>query len=159
MLLVETHVFREINGEVEFLIIKRKKNDSFGGVWQMVTGRIENREKAYETAIREVREETNCEIEKLWVVPKVNFFYSPDVDRIIQIPVFLAKVNKQHRVKISSEHSEYKWVTPEVAKRYFIWEGQRESVNIIMQYLTLEKESLNFNEIKEVNNISFQNKK
>lgn len=148
MLLVETHVYREINDEIEFLIIKRKYDDTYGGVWQMVTGRIENGEKAFETAVREVREETGLKVEKLWIVPKVNSFYSAQEDRIISIPVFLTKVNSEDTVNLSPEHTEFKWVHPEDAKRYYIWEGQRESVDLIVQYLTMEGDTLNFNEIE-----------
>ncbi len=147
MRLVETHVYKEENDEIEFLIIKRKGNDTFGGVWQMVTGRIDDGEKAYETALREVKEETGCKAEGLWVVPNINFFYAPDKDRVISIPVFLIKINSNQTVKLSEEHTEYKWVNSEDAKRYFIWEGQRKSVDLIMQYLTMEGNTLHFNKI------------
>lgn len=148
MRLVETHIFKEVHDKIEFLIIKRKDDDTYGGVWQMVTGGIINGEKAYEAAVREVKEETGCDAEKLWIVPKVNSFYSPDEDRIISIPVFLIRVKPNQDIKLSSEHTEFMWVNSEDAKRYFIWEGQRESVDLIVQYLTIEGNTLNFNEIE-----------
>ena len=85
--LVEVHVFREIENELEFLLLKRASNEKYGNVWQMVTGSIEN-EKAFETALRETKEETGLIPLRFWVVPNVNSFYSNDKNQVIMVPVF-----------------------------------------------------------------------
>lgn len=146
--LIEAHIFRTNGSELEFLILKRAEDENYAGIWQMVTGSIDNNEKAFEAALREIKEETGLLPQKLWVVPNVNSFYSPDKDSVIMIPVFAALVQNDSNVKISSEHSEYKWVNKEEAKQLLAWNGQRKSVDTIYQYFTSEKSSLYFNELK-----------
>ena len=104
--LIEVHVFRIKNSKMEFLILKRADGEIYSGIWQMVTGKIEHGEKAYETALREVEEETELKIEKLWVVPNVNTFYSSEEDAIYNVPVFATQVSSKSDVKLSSEHSD-----------------------------------------------------
>lgn len=85
---------------------------------------------------------------KFWIVPNVNSFYSPEKDIVIMIPVFAAQVSENSKVIISSEHSEFRWVKKDDAKKLLAWNGQRTSVDTIYQYFTSEKSTLFFNEIK-----------
>ncbi|NOX18489.1 MAG: NUDIX domain-containing protein [Chlorobi bacterium] len=147
-ILVEVHVFKRTEDGIKFLLLKRNEKDSYGGVWQMVTGRIEENEKAFQTALREVKEETGLNPIKLWSAPNVNSFYSAERDAILFIPVFIAEVDGKASASVSFEHSELKWVTSQEAREMLIWKGQRSSVEIICEYLTKEGNTLNFNEIK-----------
>ncbi len=146
--MIEAHIFRQSKSGIEFLLLKRAKGEIYPGLWQMVTGSpLNEKEKAYETALREIKEETNLSPEKFWVVPNVNSFYSPESDEIIMIPVFAGLVNAESEVKISDEHSEYKWVGKEEAIKLLAWPGQRKSVEIIYNYFIKEKLFLDFVEI------------
>lgn len=145
--LIEVHVFRIINSKMEFLILERSENEEYAGIWQMVTGKIEPGEKAYETAVREIVEETKLKIEKLWVVPNVNTFYSSEENTIYNIPVFAAQVAYNLEVKLSSEHCKYKWVEQAVAEKSFAWEGQKKSLRILIDYYLNKKEYLDLLEI------------
>jgi len=145
--LVEAHVFRIENGDLKFLLLKRSAYESYPNLWQMVSGAIEGNEIAYETAVREIVEETGITINKLWVVPNVNSFYSPEKNKIFMVPVFAA-LTETEKIKISNEHSEYKWVTKEEALKLLAWPGQRKSVEIIYEYVTKENNFLEFVEIK-----------
>ena len=146
--LIEAHIFREQNGKMEFLLLKRSPNEYYPHLWQMVSGKIKENETAYETAIREIKEETNLFPEKFWVAPTVNSFYSPDKDYICLLPVFAAKVYSECEVKISKEHVAFKWVSPEEAKNMLAWDGQRNSVDVIVDYFLNRNSFLNFIEIK-----------
>ncbi|MGQ9799669.1 MAG: NUDIX hydrolase [Ignavibacterium sp.] len=146
--LIEAHIFRERNGKLEFLLLKRASYQYYPNLWQMVSGKIKEGEKAYQTALREIKEETNLIPEKLWIAPNINSFYSPDDEYISFIPVFAAKVNPDSEVVISSEHSEFKWVNKDEAKNLLAWEGQRKSVDVIAEYFINRKSFLNFVEIK-----------
>ncbi len=146
--LVEAHIFREHNDEIEFLLLKRASYQYYPNLWQMVSGKIKEEEKAFETALREIREETGLIPEKIWIAPNINSFYSPDEEYISLIPVFAAKVNYNCIVKISSEHSEFKWLKPDEARSLLAWEGQRKSVDLITEYFLNRKSFLNFVEIK-----------
>ncbi|PIQ08179.1 MAG: NUDIX pyrophosphatase [Ignavibacteriales bacterium CG18_big_fil_WC_8_21_14_2_50_31_20] len=140
--LIEAHVFRRIHGKIEFLVMKRAETEIYPNVWQMVTGSIEKGEKAYQTAIREIIEETTLAPKSFWIVPKVNSFYSAKDDSINLVPVFLAEVGLEYKVILSLEHSEYLWCGKEKAKKLFAWPGQRESVDIISECLSDEKSML-----------------
>jgi dATP pyrophosphohydrolase len=144
--LVEVHLFRMENNEMKFLILKRSSHKIYPGLWQMVTGHIDKGEFAYQTALRELQEETGLKPSRLWVIPNVNSYYSPVDDSVTIIPVFAAEV-KNENVVISDEHSEFKWVNSEEAKSLLAWEGQRRSLDIIKEYFTNQISFLIFTEI------------
>ena len=146
--LVETHLFRKIDGRIEFLLLKRADHETYSKVWQMVTGSTENNEKAYEAALREIEEETGLKPLKFWVVPNVNSFYSHQKDSISLVPVFVAQVNNDEEVVLSEEHSEYKWVEKDEAEDLLAWPGQRRSVEIIYNYFFKENSFINLIEIE-----------
>ncbi len=146
--LIEAHIFREQNGKLEFLLLKRSPKQYYPNIWQMVTGKIKENELAYQTALREIKEETSLTPENIWVAPTVNSFYSPDKDYICLLPVFAAKVKFDSEVKLSKEHTEYKWLSPEEAKNLLAWDGQRKSVDVIVEYFLYRNSFLNFVEIK-----------
>lgn len=150
--LIEAHIFRLKNEELEFLLLKRAPYQYYPNIWQMVSGKIRENEKAYETALREIKEETGLVPENLWIAPNINSFYSPDDEYISLIPVFAAKVNDDSQVIISTEHSEYKWLKSSEAKQLLAWEGQRKSLELINEYFLNRRSYLNFIEIN-LNNI------
>lgn len=146
--MIEAHIVRKIGNEIEFLLLKRSDKDIYPGVWQMVTGSILSGEKAYEAVLREIKEETGLAPDKLWVVPYMNSFYSRHRNHVCMVPVFTAIVDEKSEVVISDEHVEYKWVDKATAIKSLAWIGQRNSVEVIYEYLTNEINVLNFEEIK-----------
>jgi len=145
--LIEAHIFREKKNGIEFLLLKRAENQIYPGLWQMVSGKINENEQAFKTALREIKEETGLIPEKFWVAPNVNSFYSHEGDYISMLPVFAAKVSENASVTISNEHSDYLWAGPEEAKKLLAWPGQRKSVDVITEYFTKEISFLKFVEI------------
>ena len=145
--LIEAHVFKLVNGEIEFLLLKRAEGEKYPNLWQMVTGSIESGEKGFQTALREITEETGLTAQKFWIAPQVNSFYSAERDEICLVPVFAALVDSESEVKISSEHSEFKWLKKEEAKNHLAWKGQRNAVDTIHEYFTNYDSFLKFVEI------------
>jgi len=145
--MIEAHIIKITGNEINFLLLKRSEKEIYPGIWQMVTGKIKPDEKAYNTALREIFEETGLKPIRFYTAPKVNSFYNEKTDTICMIPVFLAEVDKHCEVIISDEHSEYKWVNKEDAKKLLAWPGQRETVDIIYEYFTNERSLLNFTRI------------
>ncbi len=45
--LVEVHIFREADSGIEFLLLKRAEDQIYPTVWQMVSGKIKENEKAF----------------------------------------------------------------------------------------------------------------
>ena len=146
--MIEAHVFRKKMNGMEFLLLKRGEKEIYGGLWQMVTGKVRKGEKAYNAALREIKEETGLKPKRFWVTPNVNPFYSHENNYISLIPVFAAEVGETSRVTICNEHTEFKWLTPDKAKKMLAWPGQRKSVDIITEYFLKEMNFLNFIEIK-----------
>ena len=147
--MIEAHIFRKQENTIEFLLLKRAPNEKYPGLWQMVTGYNKNPgEKLYQTALREIEEETGLKPERFWVVPHVNSYYSPDTNEICMIPVFAALVKENSKVNISEEHTEYKWVSMEDAMQLLAWNGQKKSVDTIYEYFMLKQDYLKFIEIE-----------
>ncbi len=146
--LVEVHIVKREKDSIEFLLLKRAKNVKFPNLWQMVTGSIERGEEIHHTALREVYEETGLKPVKLWFVPNVNSYFDKEKNIMNIIPVLVALIDNIDSIKISREHTEYKWVKKNRAKQLVAWEGQRKSIDMIYDFFTKRKYENNFHEIK-----------
>lgn len=146
--LVEVHVFRIIDKKLEFLLLKRAENENYPNIWQMVSGSIRKNETAVRAAKREIREETGLIPKRFFVIPQINSLYLPDKDEILLVPVFGCLVSNNSEIKISKEHSEYKWVKVEKAKKMLPWPGQRKAVKWIFENWDNETETIKFVSIK-----------
>jgi dATP pyrophosphohydrolase len=142
--LIEAHIVRITNEKVEFLLLQRAPSEMYPNIWQMVTGKIKPNEKAYQTAIREIKEETNLDVNEIFVVPKTNSFYNEIDDTIMQIPVFVVTVKNEEWLTLSEEHTKYKWVDFKKANKLLAWPGQKESAKIIKDFFERKYKSLNF---------------
>jgi dihydroneopterin triphosphate diphosphatase len=128
---IECYVYVPSKKRRKFLVIKRSETDNlYPGIWQIVTGRIEKGEKAYETALREVSEETGLEPKRLFVLPHTTSFYSPKSDSISLVPLFVCEVGSKD-VKLSAEHSKYAWLDSKKASQKLFFKSQKENVNFI----------------------------
>lgn len=116
---IQVHPFYIKDGVAKFIILKRSNEAKiYAGMWQVVTGRIEIGEKAYEAAIREVSEETRANVINLYHIPFVGSFYDWRKDKIEQIPCFATEIDGE--IIISNEHSEYKIVEYDELFNYLV---------------------------------------
>ncbi len=125
--LVEVHIFRIVKKDIEFLLLKRAKHDSYPNLWQMVSGSINVGETAVQAGVREIKEETGLIAEKIFVVPLVNSIFLPDKDEIVLVPVLGCIVSKNSEVSISNDHSDFKWVNLKKARKMLAWPGQKKA--------------------------------
>jgi dATP pyrophosphohydrolase len=139
---IELHIIKIENNKLKFLLLKRSPNEKYPNIWQMVTGKIKNGEKAFDAALRELKEETSLRAEELFSVPVVNSVYLSETDEVCLIPVFVCRVDENSIVKISKEHTEFKWLDAEEAEKFLSWEGQKKSVRLINDYWFNSKEKL-----------------
>ena len=77
--------------------------------WCHVVGTIEGDEKAWETIIREFYEETGAVIETLYSAEYLEQFYEAKKNCITIIPVFVATMNPDTKIKLNKEHTDYRW--------------------------------------------------
>ena len=102
-----------------FKVLLLRKN-STKELWQSVTGSMELDENPYETALRELKEETGINKQRSDLIfdNKSHKFmiYSEWIDRYKESTysnkeyIFSLKLNDEVSVKLSREHSNYKWV-------------------------------------------------
>lgn len=133
---IECYVYTKSGNDIKYLLLKRSKDKfPYPGIWQIVTGRLEDNEKAYETALREVKEETGLIPVKCFVAPKINEFYTPHNDKIYLIPVFVVYVENEN-VILSGEHTEFVWSGFTETFKKVHWYSQKENLKIIDDILT-----------------------
>ena len=102
---VDCYVYHQMDGAIQFLILKRNKDKLYEHLWQGVAGKIEKGEKAWQTAIRELKEETALNPKKMFIADHVSHFYETHGDRINLVPVFGIEVDSKD-VILSDEHIE-----------------------------------------------------
>ena len=90
---IDAYVFTRKNNQIRFLILKRAKTKMYEHLWQGVAGKIEEGEKSWEAAIRELEEETGFVPLRIFVADHVSRFYEAQGDRINLIPNGNSKVN------------------------------------------------------------------
>jgi dATP pyrophosphohydrolase len=129
------------------LLLKRVSGKIYPGIWQGVTGKIDDNELPYQAALRELKEETGLIPKKIWTIDKVNIFYDAKKNIMNLIPVFGVKVDTQ-KVILSNEHIEYKWCNINEAIKLLTWIQQKKGIKIFHKMLEEDKERLKFMEIK-----------
>ena len=124
---MDCYIYHQKDKELKFLLLKRNKNKLYEHLWQGVAGKIEKDEKAWETAVRELKEETGLAPKKMFVADHVSRFYEKHKDRMNLVPVFGIEVDSKD-VTLSDEHIDYKWLDFEEAFDTLIWNGQKQGL-------------------------------
>ena len=143
---IDCHITFLGDTEPKFLMLKRSPQIMYGGIWQCVTGKIESGEKPVETAIRELKEETELSPINKWTVDQVNHFYEAEFDLMNLIPVFGVEVDSL-MVNLSDEHCDYKWCNIKEAEELFTWSHQKNGLLAFYEMLTSQTEKLTFSKI------------
>ena len=144
---IDCHIAYYHNDDWLFLLLKRADDKIYPGIWQGVTGKINNNEEPYKAALRELKEETNLEPEQMWTIDKVNLFYDAKKNIMNLIPIFGVTVNTQ-QIKLSNEHIEYQWHHIDEAVKLLTWNQQKKGLQIFYEMLKENKKRLEFMEIK-----------
>lgn len=103
-------LLKRVEYEYRVLLLKRATS-TLRGAWCYIGGSIEEGETAWQSALREIHEETGISTVTLYVSNKFDQFYSTIEDYIYVAPVFVAYVDDQQEVILNNEHSEYRWLT------------------------------------------------
>ena len=139
---VQGILFRKINGEVQYLLLKRVS--SRGSFWQPVTGGIEEGETKIEALTREVREETRIRnflriMEDVHYSEFWDFFKREGWQYLIKEHVFGVKVSSNEKIVIGHEHSEYKWCSFKKALSLLKWKENKEALEKLNEILSKQK--------------------
>ncbi|NLY77594.1 MAG: NUDIX domain-containing protein [Tissierellia bacterium] len=98
------------------LILKRSEKDRINpGKWEFVGGKINFNEELEDALKREIKEEASIDIEVDDILYATNYRTSPTRNDVVIVYKCHAISDK---VKLSKEHSDYKWVTEAELEKY-----------------------------------------
>jgi dATP pyrophosphohydrolase len=127
---VATTVLRFGESGAKVLLLRRTQAP-FAGLWCQITGRIEAGETAAQAAAREIREETGPVPDAFYSADFCDQFYNAEENCIDLIPIFAAIVDDTESLQINPESSEYRWATIDEAIEIVPFVGQRSSLRHI----------------------------
>jgi len=130
---VSVFVLRPEGNSHAVLLLRRSGQGTLEGTWCQVAGAVQPGEKAWQTALRELREETGLVPRRLYSADVCEQFYDISQDRIEIVPVFVAFVDAGQEVSLNDEHTEYRWASFREAADLLPFSGQRAVLTLIRQ--------------------------
>lgn len=127
-------VIKNENNKLKFLIIKQTD-----GYWGFPKGHVEDGETEIETAIREIKEETNIDVEIDDKFRKV-ITYSPREGVMKDVVFFIGKAISFDLIIDSKELLDAKWVNFIDAKDYFKYQDTIQVYEDALKYLGVSNE-------------------
>ncbi len=123
---VDVYPYRRAQDGTEWLVARRASGRAYAGTWRMIGGKVDPGEAAWETALRELAEETGWRpgsgLRCLWALPSVNAHYDWASDRVVLAPAFAAEVEGEPR--LDDEHDAYVWLPAQPAAARLAWPEQ-----------------------------------
>jgi dATP pyrophosphohydrolase len=111
------------------LLLKRRTPPV--GAWCPVSGRIEAGETAWQTALREIGEETGLKEGTLYTTGVTDSFYDPAANTIELMPVFLFMIAREEKVTLDDAQSDYAWLDVEAALAQLTFAGHKTALQTI----------------------------
>lgn len=109
--MIQLHIYRRIGDKTEYLVLQRANDETiYPGLWQVVTGMVENNERAVDAVRREMKEETGLAPRSLIALPYVASFFNTVADTVNLVPVFAAETASNAEVLLSHEHQKFEWL-------------------------------------------------
>ena len=133
--LVDVYVLRRGGQGLHCLVLRRAAGGRCPGSWETVHGHIEEGERPWEAAARELEEETGLEAARLYNLSRVEAFYQHREDEVALVPVFVAFVAPDTAVRLGPEHDAHEWLVPEDAGARFAWPRERRALEDAVQLL------------------------
>lgn len=130
---ISVYMIRHIEGQARFLIIKRDR-EPYKNIWQPVTGKIREGEKAWQAALRELKEETGLIPDRFYSAEFIEKFYEQNSEIIALSPAFVGFVDGDPDIKLSNEHREYRWVTMDEAIEKVVFYEQEKAIAHVKKY-------------------------
>lgn len=108
------------------ILLLRRDQSYMQGVWSYVAGHIEPGEAGWQTALRELAEETGLVPDTLYTTSFCEQFYDARANCVQIVPAFVAFVPSDVTVALNDEHSAFSWVAIEQAMQGLPFGSQRD---------------------------------
>ena len=97
----------------KYLLLRRSEHKDYGrGVWECVTGRVDQGEGFEEALRREVNEELGVQVQVEHILGTTHFYRgTPTPDNELVGVVYLCSLPDPASIHISAEHSEFRWLS------------------------------------------------
>ena len=101
----------------KYLLLKRAPHrDVAPNIWESVTGRLEQGEGYLEALEREVYEELGVSVQPDFFLSTMHFYRGPALpENELVGTIFCCSIAVPDTIRISSEHSQFRWVTVDEA--------------------------------------------
>jgi 8-oxo-dGTP pyrophosphatase MutT (NUDIX family) len=88
--------------------------------WSAISGHIEEGEDVIQAGLRELSEETGISKNQIEVMKtsKRILVPAPEYKKLWVINPMLVRLKKEHKIKLDSENTEFRWVTPDEMKEF-----------------------------------------
>lgn len=128
-------IYRYNINKLEILLLKHGK-----GHWSFAKGHVLDGETEEETAIREIKEETNldCVLDNSFRFINT---YSPKKDVIKDVIYFVGYSSNDDVTVDNNEISEYKWLSIDNAYDTLTYDNDKEVLRKVIEYITDEKKN------------------
>ena len=142
--LVDCWIFRVIRSardvpSIEILLLRRASGRILPGLWQCVSGSLEDDDRVAVGALRELREETGfgpAQIDAFYDLDLVNQFHEPSYDAVVTAAVFAVRARPGAEPALSHEHDAARWLPVDDAHAQVVWPGYRTAIERIRDDLT-----------------------
>ena len=105
----------------------------------MVSGMLESSETAVEAALRELKEETGIVPDRFYSANHLQQFYEASQNCINLVPVFVAFLDSDKEITLSSEHTESMWVSYDQVGKHVCFPDQAKSARYIYDHFVAAK--------------------
>ncbi len=128
-------VYRKRHGNTEILLIKHVRS----GCWSFPKGHMEPGENEIQTAVREIKEETNIDVSVDDPAFREVVVFNPRRDITKEVVYFLARATTFDCEKQESEIAEVRWVEIGQALMLLAYDNDRVLVNKAKSFLAMTK--------------------
>lgn len=101
------------SSEDKYLLLRRSEEKDFAsGVWECVTGRVDQGESFEDAVYREIREELDVEAQIDFIIGTTHFYRGDTTpeNELLGV-IYLCSIHEPDSISISIEHSDYRWMT------------------------------------------------
>jgi 8-oxo-dGTP diphosphatase len=101
----------------QYLLLRRSEQKDYArGVWECVTGRVDQGEGFEDALRREVREELGVEVQIDHILGTTHFYRGvPIPENELVGVIYLCSLTDAASIRISPEHTEYRWLSADQA--------------------------------------------